>query len=164
MGTSPTAFDIIIQGWQEYQDRLIDTVRPLTDAQLAMSATTDLRTVGEIATHIVTARAGWFTYDLKEGDNAVAVIAQWQPPRTAAELVQGLTVTWRKMQDALARWTPAELVAPLILEGFESHPVSRTWVIWHLLEHDLHHGGELAFLLGMNGVPVQIPPGPPTEG
>jgi uncharacterized damage-inducible protein DinB len=31
---------------------------------------------------------------------------------------------------------------------------SRQWIIWHVLEHDIHHGGELSFLLGMYGVPA----------
>jgi hypothetical protein len=26
--------------------------------------------------------------------------------------------------------------------GYE---LSRQWVIWHVIEHDLHHGGELSF-------------------
>jgi hypothetical protein len=25
-------------------------------------------------------------------------------------------------------------------------------VIWHLIEHDLHHGGELSFSLGMHNL------------
>jgi uncharacterized damage-inducible protein DinB len=28
------------------------------------------------------------------------------------------------------------------------------WVIWHVLEHDMHHGGELAQTLGMHQIPV----------
>jgi uncharacterized damage-inducible protein DinB len=29
---------------------------------------------------------------------------------------------------------------------------SRQWVIWHMLEHDLHHAGELFLTLGMYGL------------
>jgi len=25
-------------------------------------------------------------------------------------------------------------------------------VIWHLIEHDLHHGGEIALTLGLHGL------------
>jgi hypothetical protein len=35
---------------------------------------------------------------------------------------------------------------------FEGVWDGRKWVIWHLLEHDLHHGGELSFVLGMHGL------------
>jgi uncharacterized damage-inducible protein DinB len=27
-------------------------------------------------------------------------------------------------------------------------------VLWHVLEHDLHHGGELSLALGMHGLPA----------
>jgi len=30
--------------------------------------------------------------------------------------------------------------------------VSRSSAIYHLLEHDLHHGGEISLILGMNGL------------
>jgi hypothetical protein len=25
--------------------------------------------------------------------------------------------------------------------------------VWHVLEHDLHHGGEISLILGSNGLP-----------
>jgi hypothetical protein len=28
----------------------------------------------------------------------------------------------------------------------------RGWVVWHVLEHDLHHGGEISQILGTNGL------------
>jgi hypothetical protein len=31
-------------------------------------------------------------------------------------------------------------------------PITRQWVIWHLIEHDLHHGGEISLTLGMYGL------------
>jgi uncharacterized damage-inducible protein DinB len=29
---------------------------------------------------------------------------------------------------------------------------TRGWVIWHVIEHDIHHGGEIAYSLGMHGL------------
>ena len=37
-------------------------------------------------------------------------------------------------------------------ENGEDQTYTRQWVIWHLIEHDLHHGGELSFTLGMHGL------------
>jgi len=34
---------------------------------------------------------------------------------------------------------------------------SRAWVIYHLVEHDLHHGGEVSLTLGMHGLKVDFP-------
>jgi uncharacterized damage-inducible protein DinB len=35
--------------------------------------------------------------------------------------------------------------------------LSRAWVVWHVLEHDLHHGGELSLTLGMHRLPADFP-------
>lgn len=62
-------------------------------------------------------------------------------------------MTWRIIQDDLERWRPADLEAILQVEkeGVIS-TYTRQWVIWHMLEHDLHHAGELSLTLGMFGL------------
>jgi uncharacterized damage-inducible protein DinB len=71
------------------------------------------------------------------------------PVRSAAELVDGLERTWQMIQDALACWTAADLeqVFPHP-NGEESLARSRQYIIWHVLEHDIHHGGEISSILG----------------
>jgi uncharacterized damage-inducible protein DinB len=29
-------------------------------------------------------------------------------------------------------------------------------VVWHVLEHDLHHGGEISLTLGMHGIDAEF--------
>ena len=31
---------------------------------------------------------------------------------------------------------------------------SRQWIIWGVLEHDIHHGSEISTTLGIHGLPV----------
>ena len=75
------------------------------------------------------------------------------PLRSAAELVAGLESTWQMIQDALAHLTPADLeqVFPHP-DGGDRPARSRQWIIWHVLEHDIHHGGELSSILGAHGL------------
>ena len=75
------------------------------------------------------------------------------PVRSAAELVDGLERTWQMIQDALTRWTPADLeqVFPHP-SNEESLARSRQYIIWHVLEHDIHHGGEISSILGAHGL------------
>ena len=79
-----------------------------------------------------------------------------QSLHTAAELVAGLEATWGMIENALARWTVADLgyvfnpPATLTASGApELGPSTRQEIIWHVLRHDIHHGGELA--VGMGG-------------
>ena len=77
------------------------------------------------------------------------------PPRSAVELVHGLDATWAFIEARLQRWTPGDCAKtfPDEWDGQE-YEVSRSWVIYHVLEHDLHHGGEVSLILGMNGLRV----------
>jgi uncharacterized damage-inducible protein DinB len=146
------------KGWDTYQEMLIKALEPLSEDQLSRRTAPQLRSIGENAAHIVGTRAGWLYYTLEKGDEHLVTLASWnqadQPARSAAELVNGLEATWQVIQDALNHWTIADL-AELVHdtdENGEDQTYTRQWVIWHLIEHDLHHGGELSFTLGTHGL------------
>jgi uncharacterized damage-inducible protein DinB len=160
-----------ITSWKEYQDHLAAAVATLTAEQLALRAAPNLRSVGENALHIVGCRMFWFTEALNEdGGEELKPYARWNrvaldapnasadefaqalgaPIPTGAELAEGLNRTWRLMEDCLARWSPADMRQTFGSE--EDGEASRAWVVWHVLEHDLHHGGETSLILGMHGI------------
>ncbi len=144
-------------GWHAYQDELIRAIAPLSDERLLLRAAPKLRTVGQIATHIIGARARWFYMGWEEGGDVFRKLGGWdrrgRKTRTAAELVYGLEATWAGMHEAIGRWTPEQWAETWPGED-DSEPdiVTRQWVIWHLIEHDLHHGGEISITLGVNGI------------
>ena len=126
----------------------MQALAPLSDAQL-QHRPVGQRTLGAVAEHIVYGRAFWLLQVL--GDEAVGIgpLLSWadpaDPPRTAAEVVAGLELTWRLIVATLMRGSPAgEITA-------EQAPVLQT--IWGLLDHDLPHAGELSLLLGAAGLP-----------
>jgi uncharacterized damage-inducible protein DinB len=143
-------------GWATYQDALVQAVAPLTAEQLALRAAPSLHSIGELAAHISAARAGWFHRTLGEGESALATIACWDvvgaPPQQAAILVDGLEATWSVIHTGLDRWTAAMLDDTFTTR--RGRPITRGLVLWHVLEHDLHHGGELSLTLGMHGLPA----------
>ena len=144
--------------WKTYQDQIKETIAPLTAEQLALRAAPRLRSIGENAAHIIGCRAGWFTFVLGENaDEEVKATTDWDQPeapaRSAAELVRGLERTWQLMSGCLARWTPDDMqqTFPDDWDGVQVQ-LSRAWVVWHVLEHDLHHGGEISLTMGMHGL------------
>lgn len=106
------------------------------------------------------------------------------PLHTARELVTGLEKTWQLIEETLTRLTPADLervypplddaarvrhankVEPALqpyarmwVEAARQSNVVRPaislqWIIWHVLEHDIHHGSEISTTLGMHDLPV----------
>ncbi len=146
-------------GWRDYQLALTNALRPLDAYQLALRSAPNLRSVGEIARHMIGARARWFQPLLQEGGEQFAKLGKWDrrgaPERTAEELVHRLEVTWQGMQQAMAKWTPEQWQQTFPGEdASEPGTITMHWVIWHLIEHDLHHGGEISITLGMHGVPA----------
>ncbi len=158
------AFPLITfyKGWETYQQNLVETIAPLSPEQLALPASSHHWSIGMLAQHIVANRVWWFQVWMGEGNPELAPIAHWDPadqveqhPLESAELVAGLEVTWHMIADALARWTPADLwqifpCPPFLSEEEKSIFGERTrqWIIWHVLEHEIHHGGELSLALG----------------
>ncbi len=153
--------------WKAYQDHIKGALAPLKASQLELRAAPHLRSIGETALHIIGCRVYWFTDFLGEdGGSEMKGYAGWNevalklgaPIPTAAELVQALDRTWQFMTDCLARWSPDEMrhTFPDDWDG-KQVDVSRAWVVWHVMEHDLHHGGELSLTLGMHGLPADFP-------
>jgi len=156
---SPTTIAPFYKGWNEYQHHLARVVAPLTSEQMALQTAPHLRPVGMTITHIITVRAGWFYFVLNERDERLVEFTEWeewaQPYKSSTELVRGLETTWQVIEEALNRWTVAELNDEFWDQddtGKPVGPLTRQWVLWHLIEHDLHHGGELSFTLGTHGV------------
>jgi len=150
----------LYQGWDTYNELLSKVISPLSPEQLSLRSAPHLRSIGENAAHIVGTRAGWLYFTLGRGDEQQMVAfanlhgRPDQPALSAAELVDGLQATWQVIQDALSHWTIADL-AGLVQDTDDDGEVqtyTRQWVLWHLIEHDLHHGGELSFTLGMHGL------------
>jgi uncharacterized damage-inducible protein DinB len=162
------------ENWKLYQDHLVEVIAPLTAEQLALRAAPGLRSIGENALHIVGCRTYWFTEFLGEdGGQTMTSYARWNQAAlgapyanwdevalalearvpSAAELAQGLDRTWQFMADCLARWSPADMrrTFPDDWDG-KKVELPRAWVVWHVLEHDLHHGGEVSLTLGTHGL------------
>ena len=159
MTEQPFVLAHLYKGWDVYQGHLVKTLAPLSPEQLDLRAAPNLRSTGVIARHIIGARANWCYYVLQEGGEEIIAFCEWdqsdQPAQSAAELVSGLESTWKVIEDALTRWATADLNETLRYvneETGEEKVFTRQWVIWHLIEHDLHHGGELSFSLGMHGL------------
>ena len=137
------------QSWQDYQAALKRAIAPLSEEQLRQQRIASLRTPGDIAEHIVFGRALHLHRTLGDGAAELTPLLRWDdaddPPHTAAEIVQGLELTWRFITGCLMRGSPTDTISEQ-----ETH-IAQT--IWGLLDHDLPHAGELSLLLGAAGLP-----------
>jgi uncharacterized damage-inducible protein DinB len=145
----------ISDNWERFQRQLGEAVRPLSREQLRFRPGADQRSLGELMRHIVAVRADWFCFDLREEAAPLATLARWQdegqPERGGDELADGMALSWDYMQRAMARWTPAQWGERLTNANNEVNECA--WVVWHVLEHDLHHGGQALLLCALQDLP-----------
>src|SRR5688500_15140789 len=152
-----TTLQVFYDGWEEYMSTVKAAIIPLTDEHLGLRAAPHERSVGKIVQHIVEARVDWFHGFMGEEGEEIARYIDWGvvgegreggPLPSAAELVEGLDATWRFMTEQLARWTPEDMAFTFPIEWRgDPYNLSRSWVLWHVLEHDLIHGGEVSLTL-----------------
>jgi uncharacterized damage-inducible protein DinB len=161
-------------GWANYQRLLVAAIRELAPEHLALRTALRQWAVWQIAGHMAGARTYWFHDVLGEGDPAIRDMfrvasttvpdlpledAGWEDdedhPRGSAEIVEAFDRTWTMVDDCLRRWTPDDLAVEFHRQRITgTQTFTRQWVIWHLMEHDLHHGGEISLILGTHGLPA----------
>ena len=73
----------------------------------------------------------------------------------AAELVRWLEITWQMLDATLKTWTVADLAQTYRHTYWgQTYAVSRQWTVWRIMSHDIHHGGQLAMMLGIQGIEI----------
>ena len=172
----PAVLTPFYDGWTKYHAKLLDAIRPLTDEQLRLRPAPHQWAIWQLASHMAGCRPYWFGIVLGEPGarrlrdmfrveetkvpDLPLEFAGWEDnenrPRTATELVDALGRTWAMMDASLQRWGPDELDVEFSRKRMngETQTFTRGWVIYHLMEHDLHHGGEISNILGSHGLPA----------
>jgi uncharacterized damage-inducible protein DinB len=150
----------VFKGWDGYQISLVRAIAPLSREQLSYRPAPHLRSAGELARHISEGRFDWFQRTFGVGSTEPAnLVSTWRSKdaieEQSTELVRGLEVTWQMVEDALRRWTVSDLAQtyPLSYQG-KNYALPRQWILWRIMAHDLHHGGELAVTLGMQNIAI----------
>ena len=157
---------VVYQGWDAFQRDLVKVVAPLSREQLALPVASTHWPIGMLVQHIINDRLWWFHLWMDEASPAEASHMRWEEEdkgesiHSADELVAGLEATWSVIERALARWTVADLghvfEPPASLTERERAifgPSTRQEIIFHVLRHDIHHGGELAVGMGQYHLP-----------
>ena len=92
----------------------------------------------------------WVTDDDGNRDIVEESIAIAEQP---AELVRWLNLSWGIVEQTLTAWEVRDLFQTYrhTWNG-NVYAVSRQWTLWRVMNHDLHHGGELSLMLGLQGI------------
>lgn len=149
--------------WPQYNQRLIDSIAPLTDEQLAIRPSPEHWPIWAIVGHVAVARVFWLCAVVGEsgaestpwpdpsGDGWEDDLAH---PRTATELVGALDTSFAIVDRVLDSWSPDMLSHQYERFSDGQRQVhSGASILQRLLTHDAYHDGEVAVAQGGHGLP-----------
>ena len=135
--------------WDEIHEGTLSVLDKFNEAELSYTAYEGGWSVGQIALHIANAEEGWFrTIATKE-------LAQWPEGHTTdnyptkESIKDLLKETHAKTMAYLNTLTSDDL--DQIVQS-EWGNFSLQFIVWHVIEHEIHHRGELSLFLGILGL------------
>jgi uncharacterized damage-inducible protein DinB len=135
--------------WHEVREGLVQTLDKLTDEQLDFVPRKGLWSLGTVARHIADAEEGWFRYVVAcERADWPHYSAQQYP--TVKAVKDLLAEVHARTEVYLTSLNVADLDQTIKTPWGANLPLR--WIVWHVLEHEIHHRGEISLMLGLLGM------------
>lgn len=162
--SAETSVGRFFEGWQTYNERIIEVVRDLSGEELEVRPAPEGWPIWATVGHTAGARVYWLcgvfgepgaeTTPFPDPLSGVGWEDDLDTPRTSTELSEALESTWRIIAACLQRWTTEMLFEEFERQiGEKTQVHTRQSVLLRLLSHDSYHSGELSQTLGINGLP-----------
>ena len=139
----------LFQHWTSVRAGLYGAMDQLTDEQLDFVPREGMWSLGTVARHIAHAEEAWFRHwmtGMREGPPEYT--SQDYP---TVESIKALLAEVHARTDAYLE----TLDVVDLEETFETvwgQKGSIRWVVWHVLDHEIHHRGEIYLMMGLLGI------------
>ena len=135
--------------WTPVRRDLLRALELLDDEQLAFVPREGLWSLGTVARHIAGAEEGWFRYVVSRELDAWPEFGD-EDYATVASIMALLTEVHDRTEAYLSTVDESDLERAIPTPWDEDLPLR--WIIWHVLEHEIHHRGEIYLMLGLMGM------------
>jgi uncharacterized damage-inducible protein DinB len=145
------------KAWAHDSEAMLTVLRALTDDSLGQAIAPGARTLGRLAWHL-TCTLGEMPGHV--GLSVDSPATDSQPPATAAAIAEAYERASRSLIAQLGGWTDATLELEDELYG---QRWTRGFTLFALLEHQVHHRGQMTVLMRQAGLRVPGIYGPARE-
>jgi uncharacterized damage-inducible protein DinB len=141
--------DELLRHWRAVRRGLFSALDQLADEQLAFVPREGMWSLGTVARHIANTEEGWFRYV------ATRELDEWPPfveeaPATVESIKNLLAEVHDRTETYLGTVDEADLDGTIAAPWGET--LTLRWILWHVLEHEIHHRGEIYLMLGLMGM------------
>ena len=135
--------------WQYIRKGLISVIEDFEESELTYQPYPDSWPVGQIMVHIANAEEGWFRYAVTKELQEWPMQLQFENYPTREKILTVLDEVHGKTERYLETLSEEDLSATILAPWEETFPLG--WIFWHVIEHEVHHRGELSLILGILG-------------
>lgn len=136
--------------WTDIRQGLYAALDRITDKQLNFTPAEGLWSLGTIALHIAACENGWFSHVITRDASKWPEDFVLKDYPTVSAVKGLLSQVHARTQDYLASISRDELERTIDAPWGSKFPVS--FAIWHIIEHEIHHRGEIYLMLGLMGM------------
>lgn len=139
----------LLSHWREIRTGLISTIDNFDNRELTYKTFASSWSAGEIALHITNAEDGLIrhavTRELDRWPDDHRLVDYQTKEAIKSELLKVHTCT----ENFLESLDQSDLAQSI--EVLWGKRIPLLWILWHLVEHEIHHRGELSLILGLCG-------------
>lgn len=139
---------MIFNHWEQVRADLLSTIAKFDEAELAFTPFKGAWPVGQIMLHIAECEDHWL-HGVVRHEFELPVHYNLADHPTKAAIKQVLEGAHRRTLLFLHNLDEDALDQLYQTKYGELFPLR--WIIWHVLEHEVHHRGELSLILGLLG-------------
>lgn len=135
--------------WARIRADLIKIIESFQDNELILEPFEGSWPIGQIMLHIADAEDGWLRYAVS------GELEKWPDTYTLdrypdkQSILNILYEVQSRTVEFLSGLSEADLAREIHTPWGEVFPLM--WIIWHVIEHEIHHRGELSLILGTMG-------------
>ena len=139
----------IFSHWVRVRKGLLEMIDNFNEEDLSFVPYDGAWSVKDILFHIATAEDGWFRYCVTKEVGEWPSDIETEDYSTAESLKTLLAEIHSRTVSNLGTTDISEFDRVVELPWGPEVPLN--WIFWHLLEHEIHHRGELSLILGLLG-------------
>jgi uncharacterized damage-inducible protein DinB len=140
--------DQLFSHWKQVRADLLTTIEKFSESELAFTPFSNSWTVGQIALHIADCEDNWI-HGVVRHEIQPWIFYNFTDYLSKSAIIDILNRAHLKTVTYLYGLDEKDLETKYHTPGGQAF--SLYWIIWHVLEHEIHHRGELSLILGLLG-------------
>ena len=139
----------VFSHWEGVRRDLVSTIEAFDESELEYVPFEGCRKVGDIMLHIADAEDGWLRFCVTKELEAWPDFYNLTNYQDKQSIIHVLAEVHSRTSEYLSSLGGSGLEGSITAPWGDDFRL--LWIFWHIIEHEIHHRGELSLILGLLG-------------